>query len=403
MVHTSHRQVLIHGQEVDGDTARYRPTLVTNELRLAKAQKFGHALCLCRTPLKLVIRQRGDTIHLACWPDEARLHSSDCAFYTEQYSGARAEGLVVDGENNTIANYHQPWVADRSDSKAQEADSVKLWALIHHLWESSRLYSWGPGWQRNWALAYKVLMRAAKRTVVNGEALSEHLYIPAPFTQSRKEEIHREWCPVHRPNPSYAQGEREACHRISPRRSALTETRRTSFLLNLKNHGPGVHIGPVMAKNLTHIARRGWIELTQAEKVPARSTSVVALIRIEALADGLLVAADCVLMRTANLIPSNCKAEDELIGQLIQEGREFVRPLSYRQAALDLPVIVLHDVHDGPVELHVLGRGMAPHAAYQRIQQLEVAAKANKSKVWIWNRDASDMPQLPQATVKRAA
>lgn len=403
MVHTSHRQVLIHGQEVDGDTARYRPTLVTNELRLAK-QKFGHALCLCRTPpLKLVIRQRGDTIHLACWPDEARLHSSDCAFYTEQYSGARAEGLVVDGENNTIANYHQPWVADRSDSKAQQADSVKLWALIHHLWESSRLYSWGPGWQRNWALAYKVLMRAAKRTVVNGEALSEHLYIPAPFTQSRKEEIHREWCRFIDPIRAMHRGEGKRATGFLLGEVRSLKPVGQGFLLNLKNHGPGVHIGPVMAKNLTHIARRGWIELTQAEKVPARSTSVVALIRIEALADGLLVAADCVLMKTANLIPSNCKAEDELIGQLIQEGREFVRPLSYRQAALDLPVIVLHDVHDGPVELHVLGRGMAPHAAYQRIQQLEVAAKANKSKVWIWNRNASDMPQLPQATVKRAA
>lgn len=403
MVQKSHRLVLINDREVDSDTARYRPTLISDELRLAK-QKFGHALCLCRTPpLKLIIRERGGTVHLACWPDESYLHSSDCAFYTEHYSGARSEGLVVDGENKTHATYHQPWIADSDGSKTKQGESVKLWALLHHLWESSRLYCWVPGWQRNWAIAQRVLTRAAKRTVVNGESLADHIYIPAPFAHSRKEEIQVEWSQFVDPIRSMhrGQGKRATGFILGEVRSLKPVGQ--GFLLCLKHHGPGVHIGPLMAKNLTHIARRGWVELTQPASQPDRSMSVVALLRVEALADGLLVAADCVLMRTSNLIPSNCQVEDELIGRLMKEGREFVRPLSYRQAALDLPVIVLHDVHRGPVEMHILGRGMAPHAAYQRIKQLEDAADQSKAMVWIWNRNATTMPELPEATAKRAA
>lgn len=242
MVQKSHRLVLINDREVDSDTARYRPTLISDELRLAK-QKFGHALCLCRTPpLKLIIRERGGTVHLACWPDESYLHSSDCAFYTEHYSGARSEGLVVDGENKTHATYHQPWIADSDGSKTKQGESVKLWALLHHLWESSRLYCWVPGWQRNWAIAQRVLTRAAKRTVVNGESLADHIYIPAPFAHSRKEEIQVEWSQFVDPIRSMhrGQGKRATGFILGEVRSLKPVGQ--GFLLCLKHHGPGVHI-----------------------------------------------------------------------------------------------------------------------------------------------------------------
>ena len=101
--------VLINGQTIDGDSARFRVEQYESELRAAK-QRFGHALCLCRTPpLKLVIRQRGDLMHLACWPDDAHQHSPYCSFYTEAYSSAKAEGIVV-GQDNSKRPAIPPWL-----------------------------------------------------------------------------------------------------------------------------------------------------------------------------------------------------------------------------------------------------------------------------------------------------
>lgn len=392
--------VLINGQRIDGDSARFRVEQYDSELRAAK-QQFGHALCLCRTPpLKLVIRQRGDLMHLACWPDDAHHHSPNCSFYTEAYSGAKAEGIVVGQDNRTQATYHQPWTVEesRNHQSAPKQDSIKLWALIHHLWESSRLYSWMPGWQRNWTIAHKVLMRAAKSVIINGDPFVDHLYIPPAFSFARKEEIRRSWdlfiAPIqeqHRGN-----GVRTTGFVLGEVRSIVPAGQ--GYLLKLKQHGPGFHIGPQMAKNLTHLARRGWIECTQGGGAGngQGGTSVVALLRIEALQDGALVAADCVLMRTHCLVPANSNADDDLIDRLMNEKREFIRPLSYRQASLDLPAFVLRDTPIGATELHVLGLGMAPHAAFQRIQQLEAQAKINRSSIWIWNRNESPaMPALP--------
>lgn len=397
---TSSHTILLNGKYVAAELLRVRAVDFQQDLACAR-KHHGHALCMCRrTGLPLVIRQRGGIFHLASWPDQAHAHSPDCPFYStpQQYTKRSAVAALSTESAQTVAAYHQPWIARRNQEHSAHS-GVKLWALVHHLWESSRLHSWSHGWMRNWSMARKVLMRAAASTVVNHEPLADHLYIPPPYSAKQQKEIESGWQKFVMPLKSHCRGgpETATAFILGSVRKLTKNVSGLGYTLRLRHHLPGILIGEAMAKNLAQLCRRGWMELIAADNENGPGPNVIALLRVEAMQDGAIVAADCVLMRTTSRwMPSNCPAEDFVADALMDDGREFIRPLSYSQATLDLPAFVLHDEGNITTELHVFGAGMSSMNINSRRRMHEEDARSRKVKLWFWDRSQSrTMPPLP--------
>lgn len=404
--HSSAENVLLAGTVTSAVGVRYRPELFQPILQSAK--ESGRAECLCVSPpLRLVVKRKNQKLHLAAWPAEAHLHGLGCPFYSAeaQYAKAAHDNGVkhVDG-NESIATYKSPWLAQPSSDahKAEVEDSdgaVRLWGIVHELWASSRLNCWAPGWRRDWMFVRAVLLRSAENFVINGEPLSGHLYVPPVFSRERKVEINASWHEFVSPLLASPRGSQCVATAFVLGCVVELEPVARGYMVRLQNHYQKVFVGKNMFENLSRMSRRGLQELRMP---PGNRADVIAMLRVEALSDGGLVAADCVLMRVASrFIPSNYDTEDHLIDLMLREGREFLRPLSYAQSHGELPSFVLRDTSP-ETELTVTGAGFPVHKLDGFAKQCAQSAKARGKVSWFWNKLAP-MPPLPQVSKKAGA
>lgn len=396
-MHTSQStapKVLLNGKTVEAGSLRHTPERHLSDLQQAR-HTHGHALCQCKPHgLRLVIKKRGASLHAAAWPAEAHLHRADCPFFNEQARYTRGNAARPDAEKGLSTTLPKISGPEAGQECTPSTPSYNSWSLVHHLWEQSRLNSWVPGWHRDWTKARQVLATCAAHTLIEGRPLLDVLYIPPAFRPDRREAIDALWASfANRLLDSPRGGVEVATGFVLGLVRELKPTP-NGFVLRLKHHGPGILLGRALSENLARMSRRGWAEARQPRPV----AEVVALVRVEALKDRSIVAADCVLMRTTGrLIPSNCPAEDEVADHLIDLDREFSRPLSYAQASHDLPTFVLRDTGKQLTEMYIFGVGMPHHQVLRRTETLLTEAPARNSRIWIWARaNTPTPPNLPQ-------
>ncbi|CAN7739114.1 DUF1173 domain-containing protein [Acidovorax sp. LjRoot118] len=393
-VQSTASKVLLNGKLVEAGSLRHTPQQHQADLERIRVV-HGHALCHCKPPgLRLLVKRRGPLLHVAVWPGEAHMHRADCPFFNEQAHYTGRPGTVSKTDEHPERPPKAYNSARNQNSDHPEAASYDIWSLIHHLWESSRLHSWVPGWHRDWTMARHVLLHSAGSTHIDGVALADILYVPPMFSKERRGEIEALWAKFARPLWEQPRGgEPVASGFILGLVKEIAPTA-AGHVLRLKQHGPAILLGRALSDNLTRMSRRGWAAATH----PEPGAAVVALVRVEALRDRSIVAADCVLMRTTSrLIPSNCNAEDSIADQLIDTSREFSRPLSYAQASNELPTFVLRDSGKTLTEMYIFGTGMPAHQLLKRTETLLVEAPRRNTKLWIWaRRNDPHPPALPE-------
>ncbi len=279
--HAPRVQVLVAGKAVDAAAIRHSPEDFQAYLQEAR-QRFGHALCSCRSPhMKLVIREREGRFFLAAWPNQASSHALDCAFYSEDRTGANeyaAGAITQDGERTHLALAHPLREAGREKGveraksatprdRAAPKERLHLWGLLHYLWEQAGLNRWYPGWHRDWGFVRHGLRRVAQSTTVEGQPLLPNLYVPPVWVPAKQAQINAHWDEFIRPLRLH--------HRRTPEVSAgivigmvrVLEPSEFGYSLRLHHHAErfymemipqakSPHLPPPICPNPSRITRR---------------------------------------------------------------------------------------------------------------------------------------------------
>jgi hypothetical protein len=378
--HAHRVQVLVAGQAVDAPAIRHNPSDFQQELGQAR-RAFGSALCNClQPPLKLVIREREGKLFLAAWPTQAERHALDCPFYTEQRTGAAeyvAGAIEVHGERTRLALAHPIRQSDRhapaspkplaSNANGQR-QNLNLWGILHHLWEQSGLNRWYPGWSRDWSFVRHALRRVAQSTEIDGQPLLTSLYVPPVWIDSKKTKIDEHWAQF---CASLIEHHRRTDHVASAfvigKVRSLDPTEFGHGLM-LHHHAPRFFMDAGIADNLARFSRSGWAAAKHLEVVvkDGEKPHVIAAMRVEATGKGRLIVVEAALMRVSpRYIPVNSSYEDRLARILVDQVREFVRPLHYDNHSVPLPHFILRDtdlsnVNGGSdVAMHVYGAAIS--------------------------------------------
>lgn len=383
--------IRIDGVEISAVDARYRPS--NYQALFVRARKSGGAVCLCSDrDLRLSIKKRGDSLHLAAWPDQAALHDEGCPFH----SGL---GRAVNLSRNPGAEV----IVQGSVHPTKSALPVDLWDVLHSLWQGAGLNKWHPGWRRDWGLVRSLLQRTSAGYEADGSTIAERIYIPPVFSQDKKQSINDEWMAFYSRLPRF--GAHDRFQSQAPASSFLlgvvasVEPCSRGVLIRLQHHYAKIFLSSDHFERVARLSRRGWnqLQITQQSK-----SSVVAILVVELGVDDRLVARDCVLMRVGQrFIPSNFEAEDLLLSKLLEEGRAFERPLSFAQSHGQCANFVLTDTPARKTELHLTGGGFPVHRVESWSKERAQIASSRGCNAWFWHKPAP-MGDLPAAS-KRAA
>ncbi len=415
---TPHRpgrvSVLAAGQSVEAAAVRHHPLYFQTVLQFARKQ-YGSALCGCVTPhLKLVIRERNSKLFLAAWPNEADKHAADCPFFSEQASGASGytpEAIQDHGDHTRLELAHallqepKRSPAERAEPQRSPGDarpSLHLWGLLHFLWSRAGLNRWYPGWSRDWGFVRHALRGAAHATQVATGSLQQSLYVPPPWNSKKKAEIEDHWqaflAPLVR-NPR-GSGKVASGFVIGEVRALECEPGGSAVIL-LRHHAPEFFLDRLVVANVARYSHRGWSALKRLEvDLSGKKPQVVAALRVEATKAGRMVVVEGVLMRvSARYVPVNSSYEDLLATILVEQDREFVRPLHYDNHGTWLPHFVLRDVEgEGgtrgtPYALQVYGASIAPFQKERIALEDRERSTGQGLRYWAW--DAAKQPAPP--------
>lgn len=387
--------IRINGVEVSAVDARFRPG--NYQSLLAGARESGDAVCLCSdVGLRLSIKKRGKSLHLAAWPDQGGVHATDCPFYSGSMPGNRGvyPGSVVDGRGQAVG----------VPAEEPAGKSVDLWDVMHSLWACAGLNKWQSGWRRDWGLARSLLLRAAAAYECGGARIASRLYIPPVFSQEKKQAINDDWAAF----TEFLMVAKDAV--VAKRDShssgyllgvvASIEPCSRGVLMRLQHHYSKIFVTTELFERLSRLSRRGWNQLQIQQQ---SKSSVVALLEISPDEEGRLTARDCVLMRVgARFIPSNFEAEDLLLSKLLEEGRSFERPLSFAQSHKQCANFVLTDTPTRKTELHLTGGGFPVHRIDAWVKERTQIASARGCNVWFWHKP-EPLGVLPAANARAAS
>jgi len=243
--------------------------------------------------------------------------------------------------------------------------------------------------KRNQGVLHKYLTEAAEDVMTKGFRLSDRLYVPEPFSEATKSQ---------------------------------TAERRRSKLAVLQSPEDDVQfkmalvLGEFKSSEATVLGRKVWVKHMPDAPLLIHAK---AWERIERVYGNLFEASDadtdhkprvvmCALiyakrehtyqidtasfmLTTDHWIPIEGLHEVDLIHALIEHKRRFLKPLRYdAKSAAHFPNVLLLDVGEKPVPLHVVSGFMDP----KDIEAKERALKANDETQWVWYTDRP-MPAFP--------
>lgn len=401
------------GKAVDATAIRHAPQEFQDELRLAR-KKFGNALCCCQDrPLPLVIRERGRKLFLAAWPEQGAQHALGCPFFSEPKleDAAQSAGAVQhEGDVTKVHLHHpirqpnrafssaQPKDPGNGSAKAPKFSRLHLWGLLHYLWDEAGLNRWHPGWHRDWGFVRYSIRRVAQSTIVDGVPLLQSLYVPPVWVPAKKQEVVEQWNKFVAPLMQNHRRAKEVASGFVIGSVRLMVPHAGGYKLALHHHGVPFMVDEWMGKALSQFSRRGWSALKQLD-TPVDGDHrpyVIAALRVESTSTGLMHVVEAVLMRvTPRYIPVNSSFEDKVARLLVEQDRQFVRPLHYDNHHAQLPDFILKDAEPRrkPVAMHVYGPALGYIKLHQQIDADKARAEQAGMDFWSWS--AALQPQPP--------
>lgn len=400
--------VLVAGKALDATVIRHAPQEFQNELLLAR-KKFGNALCCCQPrPLPLVIRERGKKLFLAAWPEQSAQHALGCPFYSEPRleGSAQAAGAVqYEGDVTKIHLHHPIRQPNRTifaaqavgDAKASKFSRLHLWGLLHYIWDEAGLNRWHPGWHRDWGFVRHAIRRAAQSTIVDGAPLLQSLYVPPVWVQAKKQEVVEQWNKFVAPLMHSHRRSAEVASGFVIGSVRLMVPHVAGYKLALHHHAIPFMVDERMSKILSQYSRRGWAALKQLDS-PVNGDHrpyVIAALRVESTSTGVMHVVEAVLMRvTPRYIPVNSSFEDKVARLLVEQDRQFVRPLHYDNHHAQQPDFILKDSqpYRRPVAMHVYGPALGYIKLHQQIDADRALAEQAGMDFWSWSEALQPQP-----------
>lgn len=375
-------------------------------------QAGGHAQCECVQPArKLVVRRLRARHILAVWPGDGPSHAFACPFYRDELDDAAAPlteastepaeppPLRVDFLLERRAGTPRRSRADADTSGADEparepqGHRLSLPDLLDLLWERSRMNCWASGWTRPWWRVRAEIYRVAQEIRIGERFLDELLYVPPPFRRDddSKEAIEREW--------QRFIADLQPRDGAVPRRMVLAEVKSLvksefGYKLDLRHAPWPVYLKREQWEQLQASYARALLGLTHPSEPPLR---IACLLLVEGATNNKHYLSLCdaaMLMTSEAWIPCHTTAELRLAARLVDQARDFKRPMGANDEALALPDFWLRDVaKDQPTALEVLGVQAVPYR--ERKMRRVNALRASGHPVWIWDATRDDIPALP--------
>ncbi|WP_289035634.1 DUF1173 family protein [uncultured Flavobacterium sp.] len=190
--------------------------LSVNDISFEKSLSEAHArkerpLCLCKLDgVEMYVAKLNDVYFLKRMPGTGMLHDFRCHSFEPpaelsglgQVSGSaiKEEGdndntkIKIDFSLSRMDGRKAPVMGEgekKPGDVTTDPNKLTMRALLHYLYDQSGLNRYEPvsKVKRNWFQIRKALMQSASNKLVNGNPLSELLFIPETFFLDRKEEI----------------------------------------------------------------------------------------------------------------------------------------------------------------------------------------------------------------------
>jgi hypothetical protein len=94
----------------------------------------------------------------------------------------------LDGSNPTDDRNH-----DLLNTQANNSLVGFIKDLLHSIWIETKLTHWDHDCKRDWSIARRLILSAAKRFKINGAPLSSHLFVPHEYSSKAEQDACLEW------------------------------------------------------------------------------------------------------------------------------------------------------------------------------------------------------------------
>jgi len=364
--------------------------------------------CMCLVEgVEMYVARLGDGYIVKRMPDMGSHHAPDCPSYEPpaEFSGlGQVLGSAISedpatGETTLKLDFpltkmpgrsQMPPAGGDSDSVSTTGTKLSLRGLLHYLWDQAELTRWHPGFagKRTWATVRKHLLQAAENKIARGQALQSRLYVPEVFSVEQRDVINArrlvQWA-LAMAGPGKAE-------RLMLMIAEVKEIvpARYGYKAVIK------HV-PDQAFALDEQLYRRLDRRFESELSLWGASDSVHMVMIATFAMreiGLPTIAELSLMPvTGQWLPFDDSFEQQLVGQLLREGRSFLKALRYNLPAGPLAAsAILIDAGQSSVPLYIAQRGTDGSEPSHEIKDL---ALARMSSPWVWNPSLGAMPPLP--------
>lgn len=379
---------------------------IQNILQRTYVEKL-RPLCMCKSPgIAMYIAKIGSMFYVKRMPDSGADHAANCTSYDPppELSGlgeVLGSAIKEDIESGLVALRFDFALTKSSrrvapSSSDVENDSVKIdstkltiRALLHYLWDRSKLTHWQPNWhgKRNWGTIYKQLTSAAHGNQTKGMSLTDCLYVPVPFFVDRKDEIagqrsvfmnHLAQSDSKARRLGIVIGEVKAIENARyGHKIVFKQVPDFHFMLNEDAH-KRIH-----KRFENELALWGAFEGTHLMAIATFGIGQAGLANIEEIA---------LMLTTENWIPFADLNEKNLIDRLIQSNRSFIKGMRYNMSSKRaLASIELIDTAPAPTAMFVIP------ADTDEVYKQDISELTDKSQLmhWIW-KSGTAMPAIPK-------
>ncbi|MCP5284006.1 MAG: DUF1173 domain-containing protein [Burkholderiaceae bacterium] len=381
--------------------------------------------CMCLVEgVEMYVARLGEGYIVKRMPDTGSHHAPDCPSYEPpaefsglgQVMGSAITENPATGETTLRLDFPLTKMPGRStipptggegNSLSSTGTKLSLRGLLHYLWDQAELTRWHPGFagKRTWATVRRHLLRAAQHKLARGDALSARLYVPEPFSIEERDAINArrlaQWQTAV-PAPGKAQQLMVLICEVKEIMPA-----RYGFKAVVK-HMPDQSFA-IDEQLYRRLCRRFEPEL--ALWGASDDIHMVMIATFGVSSAGVPVIHESSLMpATAQWLPIENSYERHLVGQLVADGRSFIKGMRYDlQVDRGLATAVLTDSGDAVAAMFIV---LAEEGGLPKVEAVANAVEMGAVAAWMWRPRAEPMPPFPpmqrahlsmQSRVDRAA
>lgn len=362
--------------------------------------------CMCTSAgVPLYIAKINNTFVLKRMPNTGGTHSPGCVSYEppHELSGlgeVLGQAIQENPEDGAVTlkfdfaltkrggKAPPPASGGESDSVATDGKKLTLRGLLHYLYEQGKLNYWLPKEKpTNWYQVRKQLLRAASDKTSKREELSKTIYIPETFNLEIKKDI------VARRNeqlsPLNEKGNGQKMMIVIGEVKSIEKARYDYKLI--AKHCPDFHF--FMNEDVHKRINKRFIKELELWNMYEDKCHLLFICTILKTASDLpLIQEISLMLVNQHWIPFENKYEYELIQEMMENKRQFIKGLRYNLPTnKPLASIVSVDTVPKPTAMYIIPSSESE----QYTQSIEQMIEESDYASWQWEVDQV-MPELPK-------